>query len=67
MNDKTWQVYEFIREYIDRKGFAPTHQEIVKACQVGKNDVPNHLTLLVAHELIDYEPRKFRAIKLKQP
>jgi sulfur relay (sulfurtransferase) DsrC/TusE family protein len=65
MNDKTWQVYEFTREYIERYGYAPAHREIVAACHVGKNDVPNYLTLLAAHSLIDYEPGTYRGIKLK--
>jgi SOS-response transcriptional repressor LexA len=66
VNTKTQRVYEFIRDYIETHGSAPTHDEIAAGAPVAKIDVPNHLSRLAMHELIEYTPSKKRGIKLKQ-
>jgi SOS-response transcriptional repressor LexA len=66
MNDKTWQVYDFIRGYIKQHGYAPTHREITTGSHISSDMVTYFLSTLAAHELIEYTPGVPRGIKLKQ-
>jgi SOS-response transcriptional repressor LexA len=66
MNDKTPQVYDFIRMHIERHGYAPTRHEIVVRCQIDAGMVVSYLSRLAVQGLIEYVPGKPRGIKLKQ-
>jgi SOS-response transcriptional repressor LexA len=66
MNAKTRAVYEYIRARIETDGCPPTQREIVAACHINSGNVPYHLELLAAHELIEYQPGRVRGIGLKQ-
>jgi SOS-response transcriptional repressor LexA len=66
VNEKAQQVYDFIRGYIERYGYAPTHREIMAECHLGANKVVYYLSILVAQRLIQHTPHTLRGIKLKQ-
>lgn len=58
----------FIRGYIDRKGWAPTIQEIGDAVGlVSPNATRNHLFKLAEEGFIRTEPKSSRAIALIDP
>jgi SOS-response transcriptional repressor LexA len=65
VNEKTHQVYIFIREHIERKGYAPTQREIAMGSHISSDKVTHYLSILAMHELIEYTPGKWRGITLK--
>lgn len=45
----TLTVFRFIRDFIEKKGFSPTHREIARGAFLSPTSVVTHLTRLEAH------------------
>lgn len=63
-NSTTEAVYQFIQEYIQREGIAPSIREIAEACYLGRSTVPRHLDRLAAWGWIVQRPGRARGIVL---
>jgi repressor LexA len=62
------EIYTFIQEKIDERGYGPTVREIGTAFDIkSPNGVICHLTALVKKGLIQREPNMSRAIKVLKP
>jgi repressor LexA len=62
--DVTAQVWDFVSDYINRNGFAPSHREIADGCFLSKSAVVRHLDRLEARGHIEREPNQARSIRL---
>jgi repressor LexA len=63
-DDLTTQVYQYICDYFDEYGFAPSLRDIGKGCYLSPSNVMGHLDKLEARGLISRELRKPRSIVL---
>lgn len=61
---ETRRVYDYVADYIERVGWAPTVREIARACYMSHATVLKHLSLLEAWEYIRRDPEKVRAMCL---
>src|SRR5438552_1480053 len=65
LTDRQREIYEFIREKIEGRGYGPTVREIGEAFKIASpNGVMCHLTALVNKGLITRDGGKARAIQL---
>lgn len=59
------EVFDFIDDYIDEKGYAPTFQEITDGCDMNnRGRVTNIVKSLKARGWIDYLPKQPRSITI---
>ncbi len=66
LTERQREIYEFIREKIESRGYGPTVREIGEAFDIkSPNGVMCHLNALVKKKLIDREGGRARAIRLK--
>ena len=66
MDDRTGQVYKFLRSYHKKHGIAPTFREIGQACGINStSNVRYHLDLLERAGLIERKPGVARGIVVK--
>ena len=65
MTKRQREVHSFIGDYISRKGYPPTHEEIRQGLEMStKSLVNHHLKALENKGLIEREPDTPRGIKL---
>ena len=65
LSQRQREIHSFISDYIGRKGFPPTHEEIREALNIStKSLVNHHLKALETKGLIEREPDTPRGIKL---
>lgn len=65
LTDRQRNIYDFIREKIESRGYGPTVREIGEAFEIASpNGVMCHLHALVKKGLITRDPRHARAIQL---
>ena len=57
-------VYQFIQDYWEREGSAPTIREIASGCFLGHSTVQRHLDRLAAWGWITLRPGRARGIVL---
>ena len=63
--DHTLQnLYEFISQYIEGNGFAPSLREISAGCYLGRSTVLRYLTILEARGRILRQDGKARSIRI---
>lgn len=60
----TDQVYDYVRQYINRHGFSPSQREIGRDCYLAESTVRYHLKKLVADGRINFDTGKVRTIGL---
>jgi repressor LexA len=59
------QILNFIRKFLDEKGYAPTVRDIVKGCHISTPSVvQHHLNMLEKQGYILRDPEIFRSIQL---
>jgi SOS-response transcriptional repressor LexA len=63
-NSTTEVVYQFIQDYMEREGIAPSIREIAEACYMGRSTVQRHLDRLAAWGWIIQRPGRARGIVL---
>lgn len=61
---KQQEIYEFIKKYIDNYGYSPTVREIAYIFGKSVGSIHPMLKRLKEKQLIDYEERKSRTIKI---
>ena len=61
---RTLEVFRFIREYIEVKGFSPALHEISRACKMSKGNLPSYLGRLEGWGWIVREYKIPRSIRL---
>ena len=64
--DITQQIYNFIRDYIEEHGHAPSQREIASGCFIALGTVSKYLAILQVQGLIDREKRHTRSISLSK-
>ncbi len=64
VNENTKQVYEYIRDYYDANGFAPSLDEIADACYLSRSTVVRYLDRLEAWGLVTRQPGVPRSLIL---
>jgi len=57
-------VYEYLRHYIERYGYSPSHREIGRDCYLAESTVRYHLKKLAAEGRIIMQVGKVRTIGL---
>jgi len=68
LTDRQREIYEFIREKIESRGYGPTVREIGDGFKIkSPNGVMCHLNALVKKGLILREGRSARAIQRRRP
>ncbi len=59
------RILKFIRDFIDKRGYAPTVRDIVKGCSLSSTAVvQHHLNVLEREGHIQRDPEVFRSIQL---
>lgn len=58
------RVYDFLKQYMDKTGFAPTQREISETCKMSRASVLLQLSKLEAWGYIEREPGVARGIRL---
>lgn len=59
------RILQFIRDYIEEKGYAPTVRDILKGCNISSTAVvQHHLNILEREGHIHRDPEVFRSIQL---
>jgi len=59
------KVIEFIREFYDERGYAPTVRDIMKGCELSSTAVvQHHLKVLESEHQIERDSKVFRSIQL---
>ncbi len=59
------RILDFIRVFIDKRGYAPTVRDIVKGCHISTSSVvQHHLNVLEKQGYIHRDPQVFRSIRL---
>ena len=65
--DTRLRVLNFIRQFFDERGYAPTVRDIVRGCNISTPSVvQHHLNMLEKTGLIARDPSVFRSIQLKE-
>jgi len=65
VSDTRQQILNFIRKFLDEKGYAPTVRDIVKGCHISTPSVvQHHLNMLEKQGYILRDPEIFRSIQL---
>lgn len=65
INQTRQKIIEFIREFYDTRGYAPTVRDIMKGCQLSSTAVvQHHLKVLESEHQIERDSRVFRSIQL---
>jgi len=61
------RILQFIHEFVEGKGYAPTVRDILKGCNLSSTAVvQHHLNVLDREGLIDRDPKVFRSIQLPE-
>lgn len=63
-NDMVSVVYRFIKEFMEKEGFSPTHREICDACFISRGSAVRCLDMLMARGVITRQPNVARSIRL---
>lgn len=59
------RIMEFIRDFVEDKGYAPTVRDILKGCNLSSTAVvQHHLNILDREGYIERDPKVFRSIQL---
>lgn len=59
------RILQFIHDFVEERGYAPTVRDIVKGCNLSSTAVvQHHLNVLDREGLIDRDPKVFRSIQL---
>jgi len=61
------RILQFIREFAEEKGYAPTIRDILRGCNISSTAVvQHHLNILEREGYIDRDPKIFRSIQLPE-
>lgn len=61
------RILQFIREFAEDKGYAPTIRDILRGCNISSTAVvQHHLNILEREGYIDRDPKVFRSIQLPE-
>jgi repressor LexA len=62
------RIFDFIRDFLAAKGYAPTVRDIVRGCNISTTSVvQHHLDKLEKEGYIQRDPQVFRSIRLVEP
>jgi repressor LexA len=62
------RIFDFIRDFLAVKGYAPTVRDIVRGCNISTTSVvQHHLDKLEKEGYIQRDPQVFRSIRLVEP
>jgi len=65
VSDTRSRILNFIRRFLDRRGYAPTVRDIARGCNISTPSVVQyHLNMLEAQGFIRRDPEVFRSIQL---
>lgn len=64
MNERAWEIYDFIKAHIEAHSYPPTQQEIADGCYLSKSTVRYNLSKLERAGLIRIDPGRARGIAL---
>ena len=65
LSETRQRILEFIHDFVEKHGYAPTVRDIVKGCNLSSTAVvQHHLNVLDREGLIDRDPKVFRSIQL---
>ncbi len=65
VSHKRQRILDFIRDFLDERGYAPTVRDIVRGCDISTSSVVQyHLDVLEKEGYIRREPQVFRSIRL---
>lgn len=65
MNQTRQKIMEYIREFYDERGYAPTVRDIMKGCNLSSTAVvQHHLKVLESEHQIERDSKVFRSIQL---
>jgi repressor LexA len=65
MNQTRQKILQYIRDFVDDKGYAPTIRDILKGCSISSTAVvQHHLNMLEKEGIIHRDPEIFRSIQL---
>lgn len=60
-----WRILEFIRTFLQERGYAPTVRDIARGCNISTSSVvQHHLNVLEKEGYIHRDPQVFRSIRL---
>jgi repressor LexA len=65
VSGKRQRILDFIRDFLDERGYAPTVRDIVRGCDISTSSVVQyHLDILEREGRIRRDPQVFRSIRL---
>ena len=64
LKSDTQRVYQFIKQFIEQRGFPPSQREIAEGCYMARSSVQRHLDVLEAKGLIEREMGIARSLSL---
>jgi repressor LexA len=65
INQTRQKILQYIRDFVDDKGYAPTIRDILKGCSISSTAVvQHHLNMLEKEGVIHRDPEIFRSIQL---
>jgi len=65
MNQTRQKILQYIRDFVDDRGYAPTIRDILKGCSISSTAVvQHHLNMLEKEGIIHRDPEIFRSIQL---
>jgi repressor LexA len=67
LTDRQQEVLDFLREFIDVKGYPPTIREIGQHFRIGHNAAYGHLLSLRRKGFVDWQPAESRTLVCKRP
>ncbi len=62
--DRRQAVYQAIRLHVEARGFAPTVRELADALHCSPSCIAQHLDVMRAHGMVDWEDGKGRTLRL---
>jgi repressor LexA len=66
-NDTRERIFNFLHEFFDERGYAPTVRDILKGCDISSTAVvQHHLDVLEREGRIHRDPEVFRSIRLTE-
>ena len=64
MTLKQKKVYDFIKKFIDKNGYSPSHQEIAAAMSITDPTARSHVLSLITRKQIEMIPGTARSIQI---
>ena len=64
MTLKQKKVYDFIKKFIDKNGYSPSHQEIAAAMSITEPTARSHVLSLIRRKQIEMIPGTARSIQI---